>query len=372
MNNGVLDLRVTGKLGGGGASAVARAPLDGIIPNTGQFKLRLQKVRLLGLHEPILTGLVDADVERIGFVWHATLRIDRATMKVPENRGAGLSPVGAPTDMVFGGDGSQHPEAIRPRGIVKDRGEGPRIYRRLTGEPVLVAHIDLRNVFVEAEEVRGLVNGKLAVSFGHNAEMGMVGNLGLTRGVLDLFGRRYDIDKALLHYDGSLDPMLEIRITHDFPEVTTITEVRGRLSNPKLIMTSDPAQYSQGELLGFLLGGEPGGDPTKAPSATERAVGAGASLVSSRISGYVRRALPLNIDVLRYETETSTNSASVTIGKWITDTLFLAYRRRLEPRPDENASEGEAEWWIRRRLVIEGVLGDRGVNGADLLWRRRW
>ena len=63
---------------------------------------------------------------------------------------------------------------------------------------------------------------------------------------------------------------------------------------------------------------------------------------------------------------------AVTVGTWITDTLFLAYRQHLAARPDENTGEGEIEYWIQRRLVVEGVVGDRGVNGVDMLWRRRW
>jgi autotransporter translocation and assembly factor TamB len=52
--------------------------------------------------------------------------------------------------------------------------------------------------------------------------------------------------------------------------------------------------------------------------------------------------------------------------------LFVAYRRRLEARPDENAGEAEAEYWITRRVMVEGVLGDRGISGVDLLWRKRY
>jgi hypothetical protein len=50
----------------------------------------------------------------------------------------------------------------------------------------------------------------------------------------------------------------------------------------------------------------------------------------------------------------------------------LAYRRHLEARPNENAGEAEAEYWITRRLMVEGILGDRGVSGVDLLWRKRY
>jgi hypothetical protein len=76
--------------------------------------------------------------------------------------------------------------------------------------------------------------------------------------------------------------------------------------------------------------------------------------------------------VLRYESSTATSSAAVTVGTWLTHELFLAYRQHLEARTDENAGQAEIEYWLRRRLVLEGTIGDRGYDGLDLLWRRRW
>jgi autotransporter translocation and assembly factor TamB len=301
--------------------------------------------------------------------------------------GTKLSPVGAPNALVYGGEKIPHGKkhgADAPIGFTKLDGTGPGNLREPSqvrgpmpkrvpsGVSIAEIKVVVRNVFVESDEVRGLVGGNLRVSLGDQREVGVLGFLSLTRGVLDLFNRRYQVDKANLQFDGSTDPVLDVRITHDFPEVTTITEVRGRMSKPKLILSSQPGQYSEAELLGFILGGEPGGDPENAPSATERVAGAGASVISNKVGGYVKRALPVDIDVLRYESASSTSSAAVTVGTWITDTLFLAYRHRLAARPDENAGEGEVEYWFLRRLVLEAVIGDRGVNGADLLWRRRW
>ncbi|NVB78962.1 MAG: AsmA family protein [Kofleriaceae bacterium] len=387
-----VNLNLTGKLGRGDVKLVASAPLEGATPKSGKAQLTINKVQLIGTTQPILTGVVIADVARVGELWRTNVRVDRMTVKVPPGKGQELAPVGAPNDVVFGGEKVHHGENKGldvPGGIVHDEtgpadfkvpsevepadGHNPQdAHRKLPDEPVVIAEVGLKNTFVESEEVRGILGGRLRVTVGANSEIGVVGNVSLQRGVLELFGRRYVVDRAALHFDGSTDPVLDIRITHDFPEVTTVTEVRGRMSKPELTMSSDPAQYSQAELLGFLLGGEPGGDPEMAPSATERVAGAGASFVGNKIGGYVKKALPVDVDVLRYEAASASSSAAVTVGTWITDSLFLAYRRHLEARPDENAGEGELEYWIRRRLVLEGVVGDRGVNGLDLLWRRRW
>jgi hypothetical protein len=334
----------------------------------------------------VLTGVVDADIARIGDTWRSNVIITKMKVKVPKAKGKKLSKPGAPSDLVYGGEKihhGKHKGKDVPPGIVHDHTgpadfkppsqvETPQAHRKAPTDPAIVAYVQMKNVFVESEEVRGLLGGKLTISVANNKEVGVVGKISLTRGVLDLFSRRYQVDRAGLYFDGSPDPVLDVRITHDFPEVTTITEVRGRMSKPQLILSSEPGRYSQAELLGFLLGGEPGGDAESAPSASERVAGAGASFVGNKIGGYVKKALPVDVDVLRYEAATSSSSAAVTVGTWITDTLFLAYRRHLEARPDENAGEGEVEYWIKRRLVIEAVAGDRGVNGADLLWRRRW
>jgi hypothetical protein len=388
VRNNALDVRLSGKLGRGDLQLQAHAPLEGVTPKNGTLTLKVRKVQLIGTTEPILTGVVNADIARVDEVWQANVRIDKMDVKVPERKGAKLSPVGAPNDLVYGGEKIHHgvkkgKDAPRA-GFTKEDGTGPGdlqaptqvagpvAKRRAPGDPVAVVKVVIRNVFVESKEVRGLVGGNLRVAIADNSEVGITGFVALTRGVLDLFNRRYQVDKANLNFDGSPDPVLDVRITHDFPEVTTITEVRGRMSKPKLILSANPAQYTQAELLGFLLGGEPGGDPENAPSTSERVTGAGASIISNKLGGYVKKALPIDIDVLRYEAASSTSSAAVTVGTWITDSLFLAYRQHLEARPDENTGEAEIEYWIRRRLVLEGVLGDRGVNGLDLLWRRRW
>lgn len=388
VRNRVVDVKLLGKLGRGDVQLTASAPLEGMSPKSGKMQLNIDKVQLIGTTEPILTGVITANLARVNETWRTTLRVERMTVKVPAEKGNKLSPVGAPKDVVFGGLQKHHGEKQGrdvPGGIVHDT-TGPADFkapsqvtggtteprRTPTAEPLLVAEIVIRNTFVESNELRGIVSGRMNVTVDVDKEVGIVGNVNVSRGVLDLFNRRYLVDKAALYFDGSPDPRLDVRITHDFRDVTTITEVRGRMSKPELILSSEPGTYSQAELLGFLLGGEPGGDPEMAPSAEQRVAGAGASFIANKVGGYVKKALPVDVDVLRYEASSATESARVTVGTWITDTLFLAYRRHLEARPDENAGEGEVEYWIQRRLVLEGVVGDRGVNGADLLWRRRW
>lgn len=136
-------------------------------------------------------------------------------------------------------------------------------------------------------------------------------------------------------------------------------------------MSADPGTYSQGQLLGFLLGGEPSSSPNSAPG-RDNITDVGASAITGALGGYIKSALPIDIDVLRYENATADASASFTVGRWITRSWFLAYRQHIDALPDENDGEAELEYWVSRRVTIQGNAGDRGYDGIDLLWRKRY
>jgi hypothetical protein len=350
-----IRIAVDGKLGAGSATLTGSIALDGAAPNGGQAKIRLTRISPIGTIEPQISADVTATLTRDRNQWRGDLVVDNGRIIVPKERGEKLKPVGGPVDMRFA--------------------SGERTARRSTENveptnPIFVIAINLRSTKVESDEFRGLIKGKLELR-ADGSDIALYGGIDADRGDLDLFGRRYLVDRAGVHFDGSLDPLLDIRISHDFPDVTTITEVRGRASMPELVMTSDPGTYSQGQLLGFLLGGEPGGDPQSSPLQSQVA-GAGESYVANQIGGYVKKAMPIDIDVLRYEAATSTSSAAVTVGTWINSSLFVAYRQHLESKPEENLGEGQIEYWLTRRLMVQGTVGDRNVDGVDLLWRKRY
>jgi autotransporter translocation and assembly factor TamB len=348
-----IRLKVDGRLGGGKVVGDGAIALDGAAVTGGDIKLTLRKVSPIGVVEPVVDADVTVKLHHEPDRWVADVGVRNAVVTVPSGRGEQLKPAGAPPDMVF-----MNGERITRRPMKKE----------VPIRPMIVANVTLYPTHLKSDELRGIVKGKLSLTADGEA-VGIVGTIDAERGDLDLFGTRYQVERASVRFDGTIDPVIDVRISHDFPEVTTVTEVRGRLSKPELTMSSNPGTYSQGQLLGFLLGGEPTGEPN---SGRDVATSAGTSLVANKIGGYVKGALPIDLDVLRYEAATSTTSAAITVGTWLRENLFIAYRRRLEARPDENSGEGQLEYWLSRRVMVEATAGDRGYNGVDLLWRRRY
>ncbi|MBA2544882.1 MAG: translocation/assembly module TamB domain-containing protein, partial [Deltaproteobacteria bacterium] len=348
-----ITIAVDGKLGGGTVKATGTIARDGSSPTGGDVTITLRKVSPIGVVEPTIDADVTVKLRREDLRWLADVDVRNASIVVPSNRGEELKQPGAPTDMVF-----MNGERITRRPMKKE----------LPTHPVIVANITLWPANLKSEEVRGIVRGKVVVT-ADGMSIGIVGNVQASRANLDLFSRRYRVDRAIAWFDGTTDPLLDVIISHDFPEVSTTTQVRGRLSSPELIMSSNPSTYSQGQLLGFLLGGEPSGD-TQDPG--DRASAVGMSFVANKIGGYMRRALPFDLDVIRYDNATALNSAAITVGTWLSRRLFVAVRTHPTSRPDENTGEGEVEYWLSRRMAVEAIAGDRGIGGIDLLWRKRY
>jgi len=329
--------------------------LDGASLTGGEAKLTLRKVSPIGSIEPVIDADVSAKLAHVGMRWTADLVVDNGSVKLPNNSGEELKPVGAPVDMRFTtGKGGAKIAAVK----------------RPPEHPIFVVNVVFHDTRIESEDVRTVIRGKLALT-ADTANVGVVGTIEGVRGELTLFDRRYKIVTAFVSFDGSTDPGLDIQIVYNFPSVELITRVTGRLSKPKLELTSIPGGYTRSQLLGFLLGGEPGGDIANG-GARDKIDNAAASLVANRIGGYVKKSLPFTLDVIRYEAAGVRSSAAITVGSWVTHTLFFALHEHIAARPDENVSEGTLEYWITHRLEIEGVVGDRGYDGVDLLWRKRY
>lgn len=349
IKNRVAQLSLDGRLGGGTVKAKGSTSIDG---GSGEIALELRKVSPIGAVEPDIDADISIKLKRQALTWIADIDVRNGKVVVPKKRSEPLAPAGAPPDMVF---------------ITGERVTKRPMEKAPPVKPAIIANIKINPTRVESEEVRGIIRGNLKVTADAKA-IGLLGSIEADRGDLDLFGRRYRVDRAAVRFDGGIDPILDIQLVYDFPDVTTFTEVRGRLSKPRLLMSSNPGTYSQGQLLGFLLGGQPTGQPG---DSRDRATSAGASFLANRIGGLVRGTLPIDLDVLRYESATATSSAAITVGTWLRHGLFLAYRQRLDARQDENMGEGELEYWLSRRVVIEAVVGNR-TNGVDLLWRKRY
>src|SRR5262249_45143292 len=125
------------------------------------------------------------------------------------------------------------------------------------------------------------------------------GSVHITRGRMNIQGRRYDIERGDITFDGSPkpNPALDIRLTRQFTQATVIIQIAGTASKPELHLSSDPPIYDQTQVVSLILTGDSGGTPSTGRPFD--ATGAVASMVLGRLADQL--APQIGLDVLRVE-----------------------------------------------------------------------
>ena len=196
---------------------------------------------------------------------------------------------------------------------------------------------------------------------------------------------KYKVKRATVQFSGQPrpDPALDVQITRDLANVTISIAVGGTASKPELLLSAEPAVYTQAQILGMILTGNPqvvqkddqDADPTSAVTAA----------VLSTVLGPLTRqvANTVGLDVAKVSLEEQKNKseggdegvslkAQAEVGKYITDRIYLGYRKVFGADEEENSHEAILEYAISARWLAMALFGDKGVGGLDIFWTYRY
>ena len=143
----------------------------------------------------------------------------------------------------------------------------------------------------------------------------------------------------------------------DSAKATVNIIISGSAKEPQVDLTSNPAM-DQDAIAFFLATGRIEGRATQNGGGVDLS-GAASSVLGSLLFGQLRKTLAsvLPVDVLTIETQ-GTGVAQASVGKYIGDRIFIGYRQRLTPAPNENTVEGRLEYEISKSLTAEATMGD--------------
>jgi autotransporter translocation and assembly factor TamB len=348
---------LTGKLGRGDIKGTATVELAGSTPRKLDANLALRQISLIRQLQPVIDADVVAHLQ-YDRRWTGKITVDHGHVVVPPAAGHVLLEATTPSDMVF----VDAPPAKAT----------PLLHRPPPQHPWLIADVSIGDtrIDIEQEEYKasGRASGQLKVAIGGES-IGVDGEIDARRGDFELLGQRSQLDKGKVTFDGTIDPLLEVRIVRDLGSMTVTADVAGRASKPEITFSSDTGSYSQGDLAAIFVGGQPGGDRSEASQA---ATAAGAGYLSKLVSDRINKLLPIKLDLgFRYDAATADTSQAVGVTTRITENLLLEFRQHPDPRPDENASEGVLEWrhgdWLFR-----GTGGSSLDNNGEIQHRWHW
>ncbi len=248
-----------------------------------------------------------------------------------------------------------HPPGKEPEEVERE------IEARRTTNFRLHAKLDIEHLYVAAEDFEFPVESHLTFDYDaqHPDQPTADGTILVPQGTFSALGRRFVIDYAKITETGGdiTDPELDIRARFESAKATVNIVISGTAKDPQIDLTSNPPM-DQDAIAFFLATGRVEGRATQNGGGIDLS-GAASSVLGSLLFGELRKTLAdvLPVDVLTIETK-GTGVAQASVGKYIGDRIFIGYRQRLTPAPNENSVEGRLEYEISKSLTAEAIVGD--------------
>ena len=240
-----------------------------------------------------------------------------------------------------------------------------------------------RNTWIRSPDMNVELSGELVlVKQGKNFEL--FGSINVQRGTYDIYGKRFKIERGVLNFQGGADfnPRIELTANHEFRTAEREKKklhltVNGSALSPELSFTLDETDISEGDALSYIIFGKNLEELTHGQKTDLNeqsgfdAQATANNLVVSFIAGQLSRTLgkTLDLDVIELKSEENWQYATFIIGKYLTNDLFLSYKREFgENRTNEIVpDEITLEYEINPKLFLQLIQGSEKTSGFDVI-----
>ena len=290
-----------------------RLTARGVAPRVGDTALewRAENLRLLGLPDRLLTLDGAGKLAIVGgrVVLEGTLAAREGYIEFARQRGMGLG-----DDVVVLG----RPAKPAPRAA--------------PGRSPLRATLDLdfgrRFRIVGAGLDTGLT-GKLRIDTRESGEFVAKGEISAVRGLYFFLGQRLEIERGRLIFDGPVEnPALDVFAVRRGLAVEPGVELTGTLRNPRVQIVSRPP-LPEGEKLAWLVLGRPLDTASAADAVLLQSAAASLLDDSNAIPIGRRIAQSMGLDDIGLKGGTTVQGSAVTVGKRLSDRLYLTFEQGL-------------------------------------------
>jgi translocation and assembly module TamB len=148
------------------------------------------------------------------------------------------------------------------------------------------------------------------------------GELSIEEGKYTAYGRRLDIERGRLVFNGGevSNPGVDIRAVKQYPDVKAGVNVRGTLTQPRLTFFSEPS-LPQSQILSLILAGgslESAQNSAKSGQATNELLAQGSAILAQQLGSRV------GIEDVGLEQDLD-NQTSLVLGKYLSPRLYVSY-----------------------------------------------
>ena len=228
-----------------------------------------------------------------------------------------------------------------------------------------------RNLRFAGEGLEARLAGRVNVTSRGGGPMMGKGTIRTVRGTYYAFGQKLAIERGRILFDGPLaNPSLDIVALRKNLAVEAGVEIVGTVRAPVVRLTSNPPVPDNEKLAWLLTGGPAGSGSARDSAALSAAAAALSGNQGKPLTQRIAQRIGLDdISVAQRDTASGSDPLDaqvVTIGKRISDRLYIAYEQGLSLAT--NALR--IEYVLSRYLTVSAFAGTE--SGVALNFRRNW
>ncbi len=199
------------------------------------------------------------------------------------------------------------------------------------------------------------------------------GSIAALPGRFELMGNLFEIESGYINFPsgGKLDPFIDLTALCDTSEAVITVTIRGRLSRPDLILSSNP-NLSQYQIVALLATGK--SDTTNAGNNDMNIQASAASLLLAFNNPTLERQLyeKLGIDRLGIALGDTIEEPILVVGKRFGRRVYIETKYHHNAPPKENKTAGRVELRVTPEWSIETEYGDAQKGEVGVTWRKRF
>ncbi|WP_299582262.1 translocation/assembly module TamB domain-containing protein [uncultured Sunxiuqinia sp.] len=249
-------------------------------------------------------------------------------------------------------------------------------FDNLTGEVRLKIP---KNTWIKSEDMHIELSGDLKM-IKHRDFFELFGTVDVVRGQYDLFGRTFMIESGTISFQGGeeLMPQMNITANYVFRNAERIQQklqvvISGTAEEPAVNFTLDGSSITEGDALSYILFGRSMNELTmdqqeNVSGAGNMAGQAAASILSSQLTNFLGNKL--NVDYIEVKSEGNFENATVVVGKYLTNDLFVSYEQRFGETNQKDMAKYEVrlEYELFRFLFFQ-LNNSSNDSGFDMIFK---
>ena len=238
------------------------------------------------------------------------------------------------------------------------------------------------NCWVKGKSMNIELKGDLRAKVENNL-LNLSGDMNVKRGYYEFLGKRFDFKSGTVTLTGGADlnPILDFDIYYAFRDIENELRklelaITGRIDKPTIAFKIDDKSIDEKEALSWLLFGKSPEQLTEGQkSTTESTTGDLAlNMAFGQLSEVLKKAMQdaLGLDVVEISGNNGLNETSVTVGKYITNNIFISLEQTFSLDKKTKVLDPTKltlEYQIIRGLFLKA--SDQGSeSGIDLILKR--